>query len=345
MPREMKSTDARRLTHKQLTDLRHRGVTAVQTGESPEEVARILGVHRSTMYGWLARYRNGGWSQLDARRRGGRRPKLDARALAWLYEAITTGDPRQFKFSFALWTSAMVRILIRRRTGVSLSRASVCRLLVQLGLSAQRPLWRAYQQNPEVVQRWLDEEFPRIRAQAKQKRAEVWFGDEAGVRSDAHAGTTWGIRGRTPVVSSTGARFGLNLISAVSRQGGFGFWGGGGRVNAKAFIAFLRRLLVGARRAVFLIVDSHPAHKAAETRRFVQSTAGRLSLFYLPPYSPELNPDEHVWNDLKNNAIGRKQITGPDQMKREVMSHMRRLQRSPVRVRSFFRAPTTAYAA
>lgn len=341
----MATTDARRLTHQQLTDLRQRGVSAVQAGESPEVVARALGIHRSTMYGWLARYRDGGWGQLNARKRGGRRPKLDARALAWLYKAITRGDPRQYKFTFALWTSAMVKVLIRRHLGISLSRASVCRLLGQLGLSAQRPLWRAYQQDREVVERWLKEEFPRIRAQARKQRAEIWFGDEAGVRSDAHAGTTWAVRGRTPIVSSTGARFGLNLISAVSRQGGFRFMGVPGRVNAKVFVSFLSRLLVGARHPIFLIVDGHPTHKAKATQRFVASTAGRLRLFFLPPYSPELNPDEHVWNDLKNNAIGRTAITGPDQMKREVLSHMRRLQRLPMRIRSFFRAPTTAYAA
>ena len=104
----MKTTDARRLTHKELTDLRKRGVTAVQEGESPETVARVLRVSRSTLYGWLARYRNGGWGNLNAAKRGGRRPKLDAKALEWLYDAITMGNPQQYKFDFALWTSQMI---------------------------------------------------------------------------------------------------------------------------------------------------------------------------------------------------------------------------------------------
>jgi transposase len=265
--------------------------------------------------------------------------------MAWIYKAVTMGNPQQYKFRFALWTSQMVGVLIHQRFGIRLSRASVCRLLNQLGLSAQRPLWRAYQQDPATVERWLREEFPRIRALAKAQKAEIWFGDEAGVRSDAHAGTTWAPRGKTPIVSTTGARFGLNLISAVSRRGDFRFMGVQGRVNADVFIAFLKRLIQGMKRPVFLIVDGHPTHKAVKVRRFVESVSQRLQLYFLPPYSPELNPDEHVWNDLKNNGIGRKVITGPDQMKREVLGHLRFLQKSPHLVRSFFHAPSTAYAA
>jgi transposase len=298
----MSNTDARRLTHDQLTEIRKRAVAAVQSGESPEIVARAFGVHRTTMYGWLARYRDGGWDRLDARKRGGRKPKLDARAMKWLYDTVTLGNPQQYKFRFALWTSRMIVVLIREHLGIVLSRASVCRLLGQLGLSAQRPLWRAYQQDPEVVQRWLSIEFPRIKARAKGRGAEIWFGDEAGVRSDAHAGTTWAPRGKTPIVSTTGARFGINLISAVSRQGDFRFMGVKGRVNAGVFIEFLQRLIKGMTRPIFLVVDGHPTHKAAKVRQFLDTVSDRLELFFLPPYSPELNPDEHVWNDLKNNG-------------------------------------------
>lgn len=337
--------DARKLTHGELTELRRRGVTAVQEGESPEVVARILGVNRVTVYGWLARYRNGGWDALDARKRGGRRSKLDAQAMAWIYQTVTLGNPRQFQFRFALWTSRMIGELIRRRLGVALSRASVCRLLNQMGLSAQRPLWRAYQQSPAAVDRWLHEEFPAIQARAAAQNAEIWFGDEAGVRSDAHAGRTWAPRGRTPIVSTTGARFAINLISAISRRGELRFMGVSGRVNADVFIQFLKRLLHGMSRPIFLMVDNHPTHKAAKVQRFLETVPDQLQLFFLPPYSPELNPDELVWNNLKNNGIGRKVITGPDQMKSEVLSHMLSLQKSPELLKSFFREPTVSYAA
>ena len=337
--------DARRLTHKTLTELRKRAVSSVQSGQSPELVAKALGINRATMYGWLARYRNGGWAALDARKRGGRKPKLDAKAMRWIYDTITMKNPLQLKFSFALWTAKMVGDVIFQEFGVKLSKASVCRLLTQLGLTPQRPIWRAYQQRPEQVKKWLEEEYPRIRAMARRHKALIFFGDEAGVRSEHHAGTTWAIKGKTPIVSSTGARFGLNLISAVSSQGEFRFMTIRGRFASAQFIEFIKRLVHGVDRMVFLIVDGHPAHKAKKVSRFVDSIKDRFRLFFLPPYSPELNPDERVWNDLKNNGVGKQVITKPEQLHTAVISYLRFIQKSPARVRSYYNNETTKYAA
>lgn len=337
--------EARRLDHKTLTELRKRAVGSVQEGQSAASVARALGVTRSAVYTWLALYRQGGWGALDARKRGGRPPILDGRALRWLYDTITSKNPLQLKFTFALWTSRMVRELIRQKYGIRLSKASVCRLLNQLGLTPQRPVWRAYQQRPEDVRRWIEQEYPEIRALAQSMHARIFFADEAGVRSDHHAGTTWAPKGRTPVVRSSGARFGLNLISAVSARGEFRFMVTKGRVGARTFIEFLKRLLYNADRPIFLIVDRHPAHKARMVERFVASLEGKLRLFFLPPYSPELNPDEGVWNDVKNNSIGRKAITSPEHLKREVIGCLRSIQRSPDRVRGYYLTETTKYAA
>ena len=242
-------TDGRALSHATLTELRKRGVAAVQSGESPTQVAATLGVNLRTLFRWLALYRRGGWDQLDARKRGGRPPKLDGRALRWIYRTLSSKNPQQLNFPFALWTAAMVQTLIAERYKVKLSHSSVCRLLHQLGLSAQRPLWRAYQQNPEAVKQWLATEYPTIQRRARREGATIFFADEAGVRSDYHSGTTWGQRGRTPVVSSTGARFGVNLISAVSAQGQLRFMLTKGRVTAAVFMDFLKRLLVNARSA------------------------------------------------------------------------------------------------
>jgi transposase len=337
--------DARRLTHKTLTELRKRGVSSVQDGQSPELVAKALGINRVTIYGWLALYRNGGWAALDARKRGGRKPKLDAKAIRWIYNTVTIKNPLQLKFTFALWTAKMVGQVIFQQFGIKLSKASVCRLLAQLGLTPQRPVWRAYQQRPEQVKKWLEEEYPRIRALARRHKALIFFGDEAGVRSDHHAGTTWAIKGKTPVVSSTGARFGLNLISAVSAQGEFRFMTTKGRVGAAKVIEFIKRLIHGVDRMVFLIVDGHPAHKAKMVSRFVDTIKDRFRLFFLPPYSPELNPDERVRNDLKNNGIGKQMITSPKQLYSSVISYLRSIQKSPARVRSYYHNETTRYAA
>jgi transposase len=341
----MRTTDARKLDYKTLTELRKRAVAQVQEGNSPEIVAKIMGICRATIYGWLALYRRGGWDALDARKRGGRPKKLNGKALQWIYDTVTMKNPLQLKFPFALWTARMIGEVIYKQFKIRLSKASVCRLLAQLGLTPQRPVWRAYQQKPEEVKKWLNEEYPRIRNMARHMKATIFFGDEAGVRSDHHAGTTWAKKVYTPVVSSTGARFGSNIISSVSAQGEFRFMITKGRVNAGTFIEFIKRLIHGAKGMTFLIVDGHPTHKAKMVMRYIETINDRFRLFFLPPYSPELNPDERVWNDLKNNSIGRKVISTPKDLNDSIMGHLRMIQKTPERVRSYFLNASTKYAA
>jgi transposase len=193
------------------------------------------------------------------------------------------------------------------------------------------------------VESWRKKEFPEIRRLAKKERATIYFSDEAGVRSDFHAGTTWSPKGQTPVVPATGQRFGMNLISAISPRGDFRFMTVEGRMNAEKFIEFLKRLIHNASRPVFLIVDRHPSHRAKKVLAFVRATEGRLRLFFLPPYAPDLNPDEHVWNHLKNHGVGKQAIRSRDQFRRVVLGHMRSLQRLPDLIRSFFRDPNLRY--
>lgn len=343
--KKVRDTDARSLTTDQLTELRIRGVKAVQDGIPPAEVAASLGVNRTTVYDWLALYRKGGWGALDARIRGGRPRKLDGKALRWIYNTITMKNPLQLKFEFALWTVPMIAELIKDRFSVSLSRSSVTRLLNQLGLSAQRPLWRAYQQNPEAVDHWMHTEFPKIKRRAARKGAEIYFGDEAGVRSDYHSGTTWGARGRTPIVSTTGSRFSFNMISAVSARGSLRFMVVEGSVGAAKFIDFLKRLLHGSSRPIFLVVDGHPSHKAKMVKEFVSKQNGKLELYILPGYSPELNPDELVWNHLKTRGLGRMRHESKNEMKKAAIRHLQMLQKCRDIIRSFFQTPSTVYAA
>ena len=295
----MRENDGRKLDHRTLEVLRLRAVEQVEAGAHPEEVATTLGLHRKTVYGWLAKFREGGREALAAKPVPGRPPKLSGAQIARLYELVVGSDPAQFSFEFALWTREMVRQVIRREFKVALSVVSVGRLLRTMGLSPQRPLYRAYQQNPEAVERWKQEQFPAIRTQAKAEGATIYFADEAGIRSDYHAGTTWAPIGRTPIVRTTGARFSLNMLSAVSAQGALRFMIHEGTVNAAVFIDFCRRLLRDADGPVYLVVDGHPAHRARATTEFVASTEGRLRLFLLPGYSPELNPDEWVWKNVK----------------------------------------------
>ena len=315
----MREDDGRKLDHKTLEQLRIRAVRQIEQGAHPEEIAAALGMTKAAVYGWLAKYREGGLEALKARPVPGRPPKLSGAQLQRIYTLVVGNDPRQLQFMFAMWTRAMVRELIGREFGVRLSEVSVGRLLRKLGLSPQRPLYRAYQQNPEAVARWKVETYPQLRAQAAEVGATIYFADEAGVRSDYHAGTTWAPVGRTPVVASTGDRFAVNLISAVSAKGKLRFAAYDGNLNGKVFIDFCRRLLHDSPGPVFLVLDGHPVHRSNAVKQFAASTGGRLRLCFLPGYAPELNPDEWVWKHVKHERIGRAGATSPGDLKAKAL--------------------------
>ncbi len=341
----MAKRDARNLDHKTLEEIRIRAVEQVQSGESPEDVIRALGFSRSCIYTWLARYRAGGWGALKAKALLGRPIKINAQQMKWLYAAITQNNPLQYRFEFALWTRDMIQVLLREQFGLRLSLSSVGRLLRQLGLSCQRPLFRAFEQDPRRVEAWRRDEFPVIQALAKQEGAEMWFGDESGLRSDYHAGTTWGAKGQTPIVPHTGNRFSLNMLSVVNARGQMRFMVHEGRLNGTVFVEFLSRLVYKAPRPIFLVLDGHSAHKSRLVRDYVNSLGGKLRLFFLPPYSPELNPHEQVWNHVKHHGVGRMLVVGKRHLRVLIQAKLRRLQKSPWLVRSFFQLPDTQYAA
>lgn len=327
-----------------LEQLRKDAVKRVEAGESPEFVAQGLGINRRTIYRWLHAYHYGGEEALQAKPIPGAPTKLSAQQMSKLGKLIREKTPLQLKFEFALWTLPIIREVIKSIFKVSLSEVSVGRLMKRLGFTPQRPLYRAWQQDPVLAKRWQEQEYPKIAARAKREGAVILFADESGIRSDHHAGTTWAPAGRTPVVKATGARFGLNMISAVSSQGQFRFMTVEGRVNAGVFREFLRRLITGMDRKVFLIVDGHPAHKAKLVSQFVKDNAERIELFFLPPYSPELNPDELVWAHVKTR-VAKVTARTKEELKAAVERTMRRLQRLPETVAGFFRCPTCSYAA
>ena len=327
---KMERKDCRKLDDVTLSHLRELAVRRVQNGESPETVIESLGFSTPRIYEWLALYRSGGWSALKVRRgKGGGRPKqLTGTQISYIYRAITGGDPRQQSFEFALWTRDLVRQLIWNRFKVKLSVWSVGRLLSQLGLSPQKPLKKAYQKDPEKIERWLSYQYPRIKTVAKKHGATIYFGDEAGIRSDHQSGTTWGQIGETPVVESNGSRVSLNMISAISPRGLMRFMVVDGRFNADTFIEFIKRLLIGAKKPVFLIVDGHRAHKAKKVQKFIKTLGDRFRLYFLPPYCPDLNPDELLWNDLKSHDLGRRVANSKSELKSLAIGGLRRTQKS-----------------
>ena len=336
--------DCRKLSPEQQEEIRRRAVSMVHKGVPPSEVSELLGVALRSVFHWIARYRSGGWDGLKTGSRSGRPGKLDADDMSHIYNTVTEGDPRQMGFPFALWTLQMVRGMIRKDLGVTVSRWSVSRLLRQMGLSPQRPLWRAWQQDPDAVRRWQSRQFPALRAYAKRLKAKVYFADEAGIRSDYHSGTTWAERGNTPVVKCTGARFACNMISAVSPLGDLRFMVTDKRITAPVFCEFLERLMHGEDGAVLLIVDGHPVHKSGAVGRFVERYEGRLRLYLLPGYSPELNPDELVWNWVKNQRVGKDcDIRDRFDLMDAVRGALRSLQKKTELIKRLFDHPDLKY--
>jgi transposase len=306
-------------------------------------IVSALRLSRATYFEWKRLYLAGGVDGLKVRPIPGAKSKLTDEQTARLRGWLIGRDPRQFQFEFALWTRVLVAELIRVKFDVVMTPQGIGKLLRRLGLSPQRPLYRATQQDPEAVARWRAEEFPAIREQAGREGAEIYFADEAGIRTDHHAGTTWAPIGQTPVVEATAERGGVNMISAVSQLGVLHFEVFTGRFDAGVFVEFLTKLTHDIDRPVFLILDNHSAHKAKLVRDYVASLEGRLKLFYLPAYSPELNPDEWVWKNIKHDQVGRSAVTRKSEFFDLVTHALERLQQLPDVVRGFFRDPSLAY--
>jgi len=281
------------------------------------------------VYGWLADYDARGAAAFPVRKPPGAAQKLSEKQVSRLRQWIVGRDPRQLQFDYALWTREIIRDLIEREFGVVYTLQGLGKLLARLGLSPQRPLVRAYEQDPERVRRWKEEEFPAIRDEAARVGAAVFFADEASARTDYHSGTTWGEIGRTPIVKGTGNRKGVNMASAVSPQGKLYFRFLDGNTNAAAFTGFLEGMLHDIPGIIFVVVDGHSAHTAAATRSFAEDNKDRMRLFYLPSYSPQLNPDEWVWKNVKHDHAGKMAARTLDEFRGGISKAVRRLLSSP----------------
>jgi transposase len=322
---------------------RRTALEAVRNGESPSDVARVMKVPLRTLFTWIARYRKGGDHALREGQRSGRPRKLDAKMMQWLYKAITLGEPRQYQLPFCLWTLALVRLLLKRKYGIELSKSGVSRLLGHLGLSPQRPIYRSYKRNPEDMKRYLDETFPGLRDKARQLGAIIYFVDEASVRSDSHRGTTWGKIGQTPEVQDSGDRFSLKLISAVSPRGDMKFSCFEGRMNGPRFVNFLKKLHSDAGRPIIVITDGASYHTSGPVKRYAAESREQVTIEHLPSYSPELNPDEQVWNHAKSR-LAKRFVANKAEFKAALFSILLSIQRSTELILSFFQLPETKYA-
>lgn len=342
----MATIDGRTLDHKTLEHIRIQSVRRVlEDGERPSEVMKSFGLCRTTIYPWLREFKDQGWAVLAESIAQGPKPKLTDRQQQRVKRWILGKDPRQYGFDFGLWTRRIVQQLIQDKMGIELCLTSVGKLLARLNITPQKPLRRAYERDPKAVELWLAETYPKLKRRAKRLGALIFFLDEAGFQSDPPLGRTYGLKGETPVLKTSGQRQSINVISAVNARGAFWAATYDGQLNAESFVLFVRNFMKGRSGKVFLVLDSHPAHKAKLVKRYVDSLHGRLELHSLPTYAPDLNPDEFVWSYMKNNGVSKQPLKKNESLRHRVEKDLIKIQFDRPLVRSFFRANSVAYAA
>jgi transposase len=335
--------DCRKLDRSTQEHLRKLAIRRVRAGEPVAAVARSLGFYRTNVYRWLRAYRRGGEAALNRRKAPGARRKLTNAQRRKVRQWIVGKDPRQYGFDFGLWTRKIVGELIFERFGVSYTLPAVGRLLAELEITPQKPLRRAYQRDEAAVRQWKEGTYPQLRKRAKRRGADIFFLDEAGFQSDSPLGRTYGLKGHTPVVKTSGRRQRVNAISAVNARGAFWYKTYGGKLNSGVFIRFLKDFLRGRARPVLLVVDGLPAHKAKSVSAYVQSRMGRLELHFLPPYAPDLNPDEFVWRHVKQNGVSKRPLRENESLVDRVNADLENIKHRKPLVRSFFKAESVSY--
>ena len=340
-------TDARRLDGATQGPLRKLVVKAVRGGMKQTEAAVAFGVSLRAVSKWMRLSRSGGLKALKPGKRGRRSGSghLNPQQAARIRALIIGKMPDQLKLPFYLWTRAAVARLIERKYGIPVSLTSVGRYLKAWGMSAQKPVRRAYERNDEAIARWLKEEYPAIAKEAKRERAKIYWGDEMGLRSDPISGTCFAPLGKTPVVRATGQRFGCNMISAITNRGALSFMVFEGKFQNPVFIEFMKRMLKQVQSKIYLIVDGHPVHRSKAAKKYVADNAKRLRLIRLPGYCPELNPDELLNQDVKTNALGKSRPTNKAQMVAGIRSHLHRRQKQPKVIQNLFQEKHVRYAA
>lgn len=340
--------DGRRESNDVLDALRLRAVHARGLGYAVVDIATILGVREETVSRWCSRYERGGLEALPGDRTGrpiGSGRLLDAEQERRIQEVIETESPPESDIPSALWTRQAVRELIEQRVGIRSPIRTVGEYLRRWGFTPQKPMRKSYKQDPEAVAEWLEEAYPKIERRAAEEGGEIHWGDETGVRSTCQHSRGYARPGETPELIVPGSRFSVNLMSTITNQGEVRWMVDTGKMNAALFIVFLTRLIAGATKKVFLIVDNLSVHEAKAVEGWLADKRDRIEIFYLPKYAPERNPDEYLNCDIKANINTDGLPKDREELQEKLHRFMQRLAKLPARVASDFEHKYIAYAA
>lgn len=343
----MEKRDAGKLSREAQQELRGCCIRMLRSGKKQSEVVAALEVSRASVVRWVRSYRQEGMEGLQLKKRGrrhGEKRRLAQEQEKDIQRMLVDKVPNQLKLPFALWTRKAVQEAIMEHHGVALPIRTVGEYLSRWGFTPQKPVKRAYEQQPEQIRKWLDEEYPGIARRAGKEKAEILWGDETGISSQDNRGRGYAPKGRTPVVYGPGKRFSSSMISAISNKGLLRFMVYEGALQTETFLDFLKRLIKDNGRKVFLIVDNLRVHHATKVREWVEAHQEDIELFFLPPYSPEHNPDEYLNHDVKTHVRQHPAPRSGSELKDGLRSYMRRLQRRTIKIARFFDHDLARYA-
>lgn len=344
----MNTFDARTLNQQTQYELRKQVVRLRKKGLDNKAISEIVGLCQSHVSTIWKKYERGGLDAIKPGQRGrrhGAQRELTAEQEAGIQKLLVDKTPDQLKLSFALWTREAVRLAIKQRYGRDLPLRTITDYLKRWGFTPQKPTKRAYEQNPKLVAHWHETVYPEIQARAKQEKAEIHWGDETGIQNDAYNAKGFAPKGKTPVVRINATKSRFNMISSITNQGKVRFMLYRETMTAQVLIRFMSRLIKDSDRKVFLVLDNLRVPHSKIVNAWLESNKDQVEVFYLPSYSPELNPDEYLNGDLKQSIrSGLPARTEKDLMKK-TRSLMRKLQNRAKHVRNYFRHPKIAYAA
>ncbi|MCH7523929.1 MAG: IS630 family transposase [Bacteroidetes bacterium] len=344
----MEKKDLRKAKKPEKEAMRFLAITMYHKNITQKEISLILGVRANTVSDWVKLYKqfgNKGLKEVKRGRKKGHGKLLSSTQELEVQKMIIDKMPDQLKLPYALWTRKAIRDLIKRTYNINIAVRTMGDYLKSWGFTPQKPKKKAYEQNSKSVNKWLEEEYPKIKRQAQKENAEIHWTDETGIKNTSQYGRSYAPKGKTPVKETLAKRLSLNMISTVTNQGKVRFMTYKGTMNAQRFIIFLKRLIKGANKKLFIILDNLKVHHSKIVKKWEEENKNKIALFYLPSYSPELNPDEYLNNDLKS-GIGLKQTPKNEkQMKNNVKSHIMYLQKNPKKVARFFNHKSIKYAA
>lgn len=347
MEKELK-TNAVRLSPEEQYQIRKSIIRLSKKGERNEEIAEILDVSLRHVQNTKKQYADGGIAALKPKTRGrryGAKRMLTLEQEKAIQQIIVDKTPDQLKFKECMWSRKNIAELIRQKYKIDLPVSTLGVYLARWGFSVQRPTKRAYKQDEEKVKNWVESEFPGITERAKEENAEIFFGDEAGLQNQASCLRGYAPIGRTPVVRTEAKHIKINMLSAISNRGKLRFVLYKDNMNADKLIDFMRRLVYDSKNKVFLILDNLRVHHAKKVTAWLEKHKDEIEVFYLPPYSPEYNPDELLNSDLKRGISKRPSPRTEKELEHNVRSHLKSVQLRPVKIIGFFGSKTTRYAA